>query len=169
MSPDAKRRVVRRVTQSGALPVSRDAPGYAAVLGVLGVVDSRKSCDAHSSSLDGSSKTEGSARAGETSHLPYFALAKVIFSVVSGTAVVPDVLFMQGTCFRNRTIPQMGQIVCRRGLHVLCYCCIFILRRVVAKSFFACWELLTPGKGGCVEGDKIGTTPGREGKVAQVA
>lgn len=42
MSPEAKRRVVRRVTQSGALPVSRDAPGYAAVLGVLGVVDCRE-------------------------------------------------------------------------------------------------------------------------------
>ncbi|CAM9224809.1 unnamed protein product [Hapterophycus canaliculatus] len=40
MSPEAKLRVVRRVTQSGALPVSRDAPGYAAVLNLLGVFDS---------------------------------------------------------------------------------------------------------------------------------
>lgn len=40
MSAEARRRVVRRVTQSGALPVSRDAPGYAAVLDLLGVVDS---------------------------------------------------------------------------------------------------------------------------------
>lgn len=40
MSAEARRRVVRRVTQSGALPVSRDAPGYAAVLKLLGVVDS---------------------------------------------------------------------------------------------------------------------------------
>lgn len=39
MSPEAKRRVIQRVTQSGALPVSRDAPGYAVVLAVLGVVD----------------------------------------------------------------------------------------------------------------------------------
>lgn len=40
MSPEAKRRVVQRVTQSGALPVSRDSPGYAAVLTLLGVADS---------------------------------------------------------------------------------------------------------------------------------
>lgn len=39
MAPEAKLRVVKRVTRSGALPVSRDAPGYTAVLGVLGVVD----------------------------------------------------------------------------------------------------------------------------------
>lgn len=40
MSPEAKRRVVQRVTKSGALPVSRDAPGYSAVLKLLGVTDS---------------------------------------------------------------------------------------------------------------------------------
>lgn len=39
MSPEAKRRVIHRVTQSGALPVSRDAPGYTAVLDVLGIAN----------------------------------------------------------------------------------------------------------------------------------
>lgn len=52
MSSGAKRRVVSRVTQSGALPVSRDAPGYAAVLGVLGVVDT---CEVGTSGGDGTS------------------------------------------------------------------------------------------------------------------
>lgn len=51
MSVDAKGRVVKRVTQSGALPVSRDSPGYAAVLGVLG--------------LDGDDTWEGDALRGE--------------------------------------------------------------------------------------------------------
>ncbi|CAM9297046.1 unnamed protein product [Ectocarpus sp. 4 AP-2014] len=44
MSPEAKRRVVQRVTKSGALPVSRDAPGYSTVLKVLGVTDSSLNC-----------------------------------------------------------------------------------------------------------------------------
>lgn len=39
MAPEAKSRVIKRVTRSGALPVSRDTPGYAAVLGVLGIAD----------------------------------------------------------------------------------------------------------------------------------
>lgn len=37
MTKESKRRVVRRVTHSGALPLSRDAPDYNAVLGMLGV------------------------------------------------------------------------------------------------------------------------------------
>lgn len=40
MTEESKRRVVRRVTHSGALPLSRDAPGYHAVLGMLGVFGS---------------------------------------------------------------------------------------------------------------------------------
>eukprot|EP00752_Nemacystus_decipiens_P008440 g7544.t1 len=53
MSPEARRRVVRRVTQSGALPVSRDAPGYSAVLRLLGVADSGNNGDERGPTLDG--------------------------------------------------------------------------------------------------------------------
>lgn len=60
MSPDAKDRVVRRVTQSGALPVSRDAPGYAAVLRLLGVDGSGEDDDTESA------VNLKAARAGET-------------------------------------------------------------------------------------------------------
>ena len=45
MDKEAQHRVVQRVTQSGALPVSRDAPGYATVLGVLGLCDPGDSGD----------------------------------------------------------------------------------------------------------------------------
>lgn len=61
MSPEARRRVVRRVTQSGALPVSRDAPGYAAVLRLLGVVGAGTDGDELGTTLIGEA-----ARAGET-------------------------------------------------------------------------------------------------------
>lgn len=59
MSSEAKDRVVRRVTQSGALPVSRDAPGYAAVLKLLGV-DGSGEDDETEAALN-----EEAARAGE--------------------------------------------------------------------------------------------------------
>lgn len=53
---------MRRVTQSGALPVSRDAPGYAAVLRLLGVADAgTNGGDEHGATLNGEA-----ARAGET-------------------------------------------------------------------------------------------------------
>lgn len=61
MSPEARRRVVRRVTQSGALPVSRDAPGYAAVLRLLGVVDAGTNGDELRATVNGVD-----ARAGKT-------------------------------------------------------------------------------------------------------
>lgn len=61
MSPEARHRVVRRVTQSGALPVSRDAPGYAAVLRLFGVVDA----SSNGGEL-GSTSNGNTARAGET-------------------------------------------------------------------------------------------------------
>ena len=35
MSEDGRRRVIRRVELSGALPVSRDTPSYTALLGIL--------------------------------------------------------------------------------------------------------------------------------------
>ena len=35
MDADGQRRVLRRVEMSGALPVSRDTPSYAALLGIL--------------------------------------------------------------------------------------------------------------------------------------
>lgn len=67
MPPEAKRRVVRRVTKSGALPVSRDAPGYAAVLGVLGVVDCCEGIGKEGAGVGaGVDATETSARAGES-------------------------------------------------------------------------------------------------------
>lgn len=53
--------MVRRVTQSGALPVSRDAPGYSAVLRLLGVADAGPDSDGLGSTLNGEA-----ARAGET-------------------------------------------------------------------------------------------------------
>lgn len=61
MSPEARHRVVRRVTQSGALPVSRDAPGYAAVLKLLGAVDAGTNGDNFGSASNGEA-----AMAGET-------------------------------------------------------------------------------------------------------
>lgn len=60
MSPEAKGRVVQRVTQSRALPVSRDSPGYAAVLSLLGVADSDKKNGERGSTVSGEA-----ARAGE--------------------------------------------------------------------------------------------------------
>lgn len=66
--------MVLRVTQSGALPVSRDAPGYAAVLRVLGVADT---CDV--GGLDGPilDANGGAARAGEVQ-------AQIIIIILSG-------------------------------------------------------------------------------------
>lgn len=57
--------MVRRVTQSGALPVSRDAPGYAAVLSVLGVMDCCEGAGKERAGVGVSSGKEKSARAGE--------------------------------------------------------------------------------------------------------
>lgn len=52
---------MRRVAQSGALPVSRDAPGYAAVLRLLGAIDAGTNGHELRSTL-----TAEAARAGET-------------------------------------------------------------------------------------------------------
>lgn len=52
--------MVQRVTQSGALPVSRDSPGYAAVLSLLGVDDSDENSGERGSTVRGEA-----ARAGE--------------------------------------------------------------------------------------------------------
>lgn len=61
MSPEAKRRVIHRVTQSGALPVSRDAPGYTAVLDVLGIINSSEEEGGTGARLD---RNNGDAWAG---------------------------------------------------------------------------------------------------------
>lgn len=53
--------MVQRVTQSGALPVSRDAPGYAAVLSLLGVGDSDENDGERGPTVNGEA-----ARAGKT-------------------------------------------------------------------------------------------------------
>ena len=60
--------MVRRVTQSGALPVSRDAPGYAAVLGVLGVVDCCEGVGKEGAVVGVGGGKGQSARSGERGH-----------------------------------------------------------------------------------------------------
>lgn len=75
MSAEAKARVIRRVTKSGALPVSRDVPGYAAVLRVLGVGEcwqgdvlagiDRNLRDAHASAGDEKYDRREKVRAGD--------------------------------------------------------------------------------------------------------
>ncbi|CBJ29425.1 conserved unknown protein [Ectocarpus siliculosus] len=67
MSSEAKRRVVQRVTKSGALPVSRDAPGYSAVLKLLGVTDSSLDCGEQGANSTGNTGRAESknCRAGE--------------------------------------------------------------------------------------------------------
>lgn len=62
MSTEARGRVVRRVTQSGALPVSRDAPGYSAVLRLLGVVGTNG--DEIGPTLNGEAARAGEAAGG---------------------------------------------------------------------------------------------------------
>jgi len=73
MSPEAKDRVVRRVTRSGALPVSRDAPGYAAVLRLLGVDGSGEDGGEKEPALNGeAARAGGNARTGWSLCFPKF-------------------------------------------------------------------------------------------------
>lgn len=71
--------MVRRVTQSGALPVSRDAPGYAAVLGVLGVVDCCEGAGKEEPGVGVSGGKEKPAMAGESRHNAIVAATRYVF------------------------------------------------------------------------------------------
>ena len=120
--------MVRRVTQSGALPVSRDAPGYAAVLGVLGVVDGCEGVCEEEAGVDVGGGKDKSARAGGRRHITIANHSRhLVFFCSSSLYASP---FFLSPSYGSRNSDPGSQSKPFSPLPTTVLACVFIARRV---------------------------------------